>query len=150
MAWPLIGRSEELRAIEAATSAPGLSGIVVSGAAGVGKSRVVREALAAAAATGCETRWAVGTSSARALPLGAFARWVRPADGAQLVHLVRGVIESLTSASPATTVVVAVDDVHLLDDLSAFVLHQIVQRGTAKVVLTLRNGEVVPAGVQEV
>ena len=59
-------------------------------------------------------------------------------------------IESLTSAAPGTTVVVGVDDVHLLDDLSIFVLHQIVQRGAAKVVLTVRDGEPIPAGIQEV
>ena len=46
--------------------------------------------------------------------------------------------------------VVGVDDVHLLDELSAFVLHQIVQRRAAKVVLTVRDGEAIPMGVQEV
>ena len=50
-------------------------------------------------------------------------------------------IESLTSASPGNRVVVGVDDVHLLDDLSTFVVHQIVQRRAAKVVLTVRDGE---------
>ena len=59
-------------------------------------------------------------------------------------------IESLTSAAPGSTVVVGVDDVHLLDDLSIFVLHQIVQRGAAKVMLTVRDGEPIPAGIQEV
>ena len=34
-----------------------------------------------------------------------------------------------------------VDDVHLLDDLSIFVLHQIVQRRAAKVMFTVRDGE---------
>ena len=67
-----------------------------------------------------------------------------------LSQLVRGVIESLTSASPGATVVVGVDDVHLLDDLSTFVVHQIVQRRAAKVVLTVRDGEPVPTGIQEV
>ena len=43
-AWPLTGRSEEMRIIEAALSASDLSGIVVCGAAGVGKSRISREA----------------------------------------------------------------------------------------------------------
>ena len=43
-----------------------------------------------------------------------------------------------------------VDDVHLLDDLSIFVLHQIVQRRAAKVMFTVRDGEPLPAAVQEV
>jgi DNA-binding CsgD family transcriptional regulator len=60
------------------------------------------------------------------------------------------VIESLTSAPDGATVVVGVDDAPLLDDLSIFVLHQIVQRRAAKVVLTVRDGETVPAAIQEV
>jgi DNA-binding CsgD family transcriptional regulator len=137
-----------MRLIEAALSDEGSSGIVICGAAGVGKSRVAREALDAAASRGCVTHWAVGTSCARTLPLGAFTAWVRP-DGADTVQLVRGVIESLTATAPGTAVVVGVDDVHLLDDLSTFVVHQIVARRAAKVVLTVRDGEPISAGTQE-
>ena len=68
-AWPLTGHSCEMRLIAIAISASDLSGIVVCGAAGVGKSRIAREALSSAASNGCEIRWAIGTSSARALPL---------------------------------------------------------------------------------
>jgi hypothetical protein len=60
------------------------------------------------------------------------------------------VIESLTCAPNGGTVVVGVDDAPLLDDLSIFVVHQIVQRGGAKVVFTVRDGEPVPAAIQEV
>src|SRR6478609_9201010 len=138
-----------MRTIEAAILAPDTSGIVVRGAAGVGKSRIVREALSVAASKGCEGRWAVGTSSARAIPLGAFTPWAQ-SGVTDTVQLVRGVIESLTAAPAGTTVVVGVDDVHLLDDLSTFVVEQIVQRGAAKVVFTVRDGEPVPAAVQEI
>jgi hypothetical protein len=75
LTWPLIGRSQEMRVIGAAMSDPDSSGVVICGAAGVGKSRIAREALSSLASKGCETRWAVGTSSARELPLGAFASW---------------------------------------------------------------------------
>ena len=149
MSWPLIGRAEEMRTIEAAISAPAVSGIRVCGPAGVGKSRIAREALSAAASQGCETRWTVGTSSARAIPLGAFTAWA-PSGVSDTVQLLQGVIESLTAASSAAKVVVGVDDVHLLDDLSTFVVHQIVQRGAAKVILTVRDGEPIPAAIQEI
>ena len=56
----------------------------------------------------------------------------------------------MTAAPAGTAVVVGVDDVHLLDDLSTFVVQQIVQRGAAKVVLTVRDGEPIPAAVQEI
>jgi hypothetical protein len=145
----LTGRSEEMRAIEAAISASDVSGIAICGAAGVGKSRIARDALSAALSRGCEGRWAVGTSAARTLPLGAFTAWAQ-SGVTDTVELVRGVIESLTAAPADTTVVVVVDDVHLLDDLSTFVVQQIVQRGAAKVVLTMRDGEPIPAAVQEI
>ena len=149
LTWPLIGRSEEMQTIVAAVSAPGLAGILVSGPAGVGKSRIVREAMSSVAPKGFEPRWVVGTTSARNLPLGAFAPWagIRRTDRLQLV---RGVIESVTSSPPGTTVVLGVDDVHLLDELSTFVLHQIVQREAAKVVLTVREGERVPTEMYEI
>lgn len=149
LAWPLTGRGEEMRVIEAALSAPDLSGIAVHGVAGVGKSRIAREALDLAADAGCEIRWAVATSAARAVPLGAFAEWAGPTV-ADTLQLVRSVIESLASTVPGARVIVGVDDAHLLDDLSIFVLHQIVQQNAAKVVMTVRTGDPIPPGVREV
>src|ERR1700756_932550 len=136
-------------AIEAVILASDASGIVVHGAAGVGKSRIAREALSAAESRGFECRWAVGTSSARAIPLGGFAAWA-PSGVTDTVQLLRGVIESLTAASSDAAVVMCVDDVHLLDDLSIFVVHQIMQRGAAKLLLTVRDGEPIPAAVPEI
>ncbi|MFY9922154.1 MAG: LuxR C-terminal-related transcriptional regulator [Mycobacterium sp.] len=149
LSWPLIGRSKEMQAIKAAISGSGMSGVVICGAEGVGKSRLAREALSAAASRGCEPRLTAGTSSARAIPLGAFTAWA-PSGVTDTVHLVRGVIEALTTASSAKTVVLAVDDVHLLDDLSTFVVHQIVQRRLAKVILTVGDGEPIPPATQEI
>ncbi|HYJ54784.1 MAG TPA: AAA family ATPase, partial [Mycobacterium sp.] len=149
LSWPLIGRSEEIRTIEAAISASDVPGILVCGAEGVGKTRIAREALSAAASKGWETRWTVGTSSARAIPLGAFTGWA-PSGVTDTVQLLRGVIESLTAASSGTKVVVGVDDIHLLDDLSIFVVHQIVQQGSAKLVVTVRAGEPIPAAISEI
>src|SRR5262245_61666533 len=138
LTWPLVGRAEEMRTIAAALADEAASGIVISGASGVGKSRIAREALAAAASGGVEVRWVVGTSCGRGIPLGALASWAGLAGGDSL-HLVCEVIESLTAAASGRHVVVGVDDPHLLDDLSMFVLQQIVQRGAGKVLLTLRE-----------
>lgn len=149
LSWPLTGRSEEMNAIEAAVFGSDVSGIVVGGSTGVGKSRIAREALKVAVSRGCEGRWAVGSSSARTLPLGAFTAWVQ-SSVTNTVQLVRGVIDALTDAPPGTTVVIVVDDVHLLDDLSTFVVQQIVQRGAAKLVLTVRDGDPIPPAVQDI
>lgn len=148
LTWPLVGRRVEMRLIEAAISDPSVSGVAICGPSGVGKSRVAREALQAAAAAGREVRWVVGTSCGRGLPLGALASWAGLAGGDSL-QVVCEVIESLTAASSEAPVVVGVDDPHLLDDLSMFVLQQIVQRGVAQLVLTERGDEPIPVGVQE-
>jgi hypothetical protein len=112
LTWPLTGRDEELHTITAAITDPALAGIVLCGAAGVGKSRVARDALRSVESTGAEVRWVVGTASARALPLGTFASWAPPAPDS--LQLVRGVVDSLTAAPAGTEVVVGLDDAHLL------------------------------------
>jgi DNA-binding CsgD family transcriptional regulator len=81
--------------------------------------------------------------------LGAFAQWAGAADADDL-RLVRAVTDALTATSTGEQAIVGVDDVHLLDDLSAFVLHQLVVRRAVKVVLTLRDGESVPPAVREI
>ncbi len=139
-----------MRVIEAAISDPDVAGIVVCGSAGVGKSRLARAALDGAASSGCQIRWAVGTSSARAIPLGAFASWA-PASVTETLHVVRGVVAALTSVpDDIQAVVIGVDDVNLLDDLSLFVLHRIVQLRAAKLVLTVRARDPVPDAAREV
>jgi DNA-binding CsgD family transcriptional regulator len=135
-------------AVEAAISSSTVSGILVCGSAGVGKSRIAREALSVAASEGFQTRWTVGSASARAIPLGAFTAWA-PLGVTNTFQLLQGVIESLTSASTSDKVIVGVDDVHLLDDLSTFVVHQIALRKAAKVILTVRDSAPIPPAIQE-
>lgn len=149
LSWPLIGRTGQMRDIGVSVAAPDTAGVVVSGPAGVGKSRLVRDALAAAETLGFESRWVVGASSARAIPMGVFTAWTQP-DATDSVHLVRGVIESLTATTSGGPILLGVDDAHLLDDLSAFVVHQLVQRGAAKVILTVRDGEPIAGPVREI
>ena len=123
--------------------------MLICGPTGVGKSRLAREAAAAAVSRGYQARWTVGTSSAREIPLGAFTAWA-PSDATDTVPLLRGVIDSLTGAPSGEQVLLGIDDVHLLDDLSTFVVHQIVQREAAKLILTLHAGEPVPPQTREI
>jgi hypothetical protein len=53
------------------------------------------------------------------------------------------------SGTSGRTALVGVDDVQLIDDLSTFVLHQIVHLDAAKQVVTVRDGDAVPAGIHE-
>jgi DNA-binding NarL/FixJ family response regulator len=120
--------------------------VVLAGPPGVGKTRLAREALAAAQQRGALTRWAVGTASARALPLGAFAATLGVV-GPDPAQLVRQASEALLAGAGRAGVIVGVDDAHLLDELSAVLVHQLVLRRAASVVLTLRTGETAPDAV---
>jgi hypothetical protein len=145
--WPLTGRAEELSLISGLTRGrEGPTGVVLAGAAGVGKTRLAREALAAAQQRGVVTRWAVATASARALPLGAFAATVGVV-GPDPARLVRQASDALLAGGARAGVIVGVDDGHLLDELSAVLVHQLVLRQAATVVLTLRTGETAPDAI---
>jgi DNA-binding CsgD family transcriptional regulator len=139
-AWPLTGRSAELRSIAAAlrrTDRP--RGLVLAGAAGVGKTRLARETLELASRRGMTTSWAVATQAARTLPLGAFAGLLGDIAGDQT-----RVVSQAVRALEATSAVVGVDDAHLLDALSGLVLQQLVLRRRVAVVVTVRSGEPAP------
>ncbi len=146
--WPLIGRSEELQVIADATraTADGARGIVLSGSAGVGKTRVAREAVANCGPRSARRHWIVGTASARGIPLGAFAD-IASDFGPDPLRRVREVIDGLIGTTRDGEVVLGVDDAHLLDDLSAFTVHQLVTRRLATVILTIRSGEAPPDAI---
>ncbi|MGH3527867.1 MAG: AAA family ATPase, partial [Pseudonocardiaceae bacterium] len=145
--WPLTGRARELSLISELTRRrEGPAGVVLAGAAGVGKTRLAREALAVAKPRGTVTRWAVATASARALPLGAFAVTLGLV-GPDPARLVRQASAALLAGAGPAGVIVGVDDAHLLDELSAALVHQLVLRRAATVVLTLRSGETAPDAV---
>ena len=121
--WQLTGRAEELRFLDAATRRSGARGVLLAGAAGVGKSRLAREVLDRAEAKGMTTRWVSATASARGLPLGAFATVLGPISG-DPIHLLQQATDALSDGSRG--VMVGVDDAHLLDELSALLLLQLV------------------------
>jgi DNA-binding CsgD family transcriptional regulator len=121
-------------------------GIVLSGAAGVGKTRVAREAVDGCGRRNSRRHWIVGTASARGVPLGAFAD-IASDFGPDPLRRVREVIEGLIGTARDGDVVVGVDDAHLLDDLSAFAVHQLVTRRLATVILTIRSGESAPDAI---
>ncbi|MBV9057819.1 MAG: helix-turn-helix transcriptional regulator [Pseudonocardiales bacterium] len=148
--WPLTGRAEELSVINGLTRRQaGTAGVVLAGAAGVGKTRLAREALAIAKQRGALTRWVVATASARTLPLGAFAATlgVVGPDPARLMRQASAALLAGAGEGGVGSVIIGVDDAHLLDELSATLVHQLMLRRAASVVLTLRSGETAPDAV---
>jgi DNA-binding CsgD family transcriptional regulator len=144
--WPLTGRDEEIKVISDLVASDEYRGIVLAGGAGVGKSRLARETVAAAADAGWSIRRVAATTSGRSIPLGAFAQWTDDVEGPPLV-LARRVIGALTAEVDGQHLLVFVDDAHLLDELSALVLHQLALQQRAVVIATIRSGQPAPDAV---
>jgi DNA-binding NarL/FixJ family response regulator len=141
-AWPFRGREAELALIGQAIDDPAVSGIVVAGEAGVGKTRLAFEALSQADSERYLVKRAVATDAARSIPLGALAQLL-PAE-LPSANLLRAATEALVAVGGQQHLLLGMDDAQLLDDVSAALLHQIVQSGAAFVLLTLRSGEPAP------
>lgn len=137
---PLTGREDELAAIRRVLGGAGNhSGVVIVGTAGVGKTRLAREVLTRAQRSGERTNWIVGTESARRLPLGAFTASLGDAMSDPLSS-VRRLVDSFITQQRQGRVLLGVDDAHLLDGLSAHVVHQLAQSNGVRLVVTLRAG----------
>lgn len=137
---PLTGRDKELTVIRRALSGVGNhSGAVIVGAAGVGKTRLAREVLARAKASGERTYWIVGTQSAQQLPLGAFSASICGAIS-DPVSDVRRIINSFGTQQHQRRALIGIDDAHFLDALSAHVVHQLAQARGTRLVVTVRVG----------
>ncbi|CAN5209983.1 LuxR family transcriptional regulator [soil metagenome] len=144
----LTGRDAELATLRKALSGVGnFSGVVIAGAAGVGKTRLARELLAQAASAGTKTNWIVGTASARPIPLGAFAVSIGESV-AEPAPTVRRVINALVAQQRQGRMLIGVDDAHLLDGFSAHVVHQLAQTREARLVVTVRTGGQEPDAVK--
>ncbi|HEY4829081.1 MAG TPA: LuxR C-terminal-related transcriptional regulator [Solirubrobacteraceae bacterium] len=138
-AWPLIGRESELALIAHARAA-GARAVVVQAEAGVGKSRLAREALAHAERDGAYTAWAQATRSAASVPLGAFAG-VIPVDvcSDDRFELLSNATQTMRERAGERQLMIAVDDVQLLDSISAALVLHLAATAAAFVVVTVRS-----------
>ncbi len=112
----------------------------------MGKTRLAGEAAQAMAASGWAVSRLAGTASGRSVPLEPFAAWVDDFDANPLA-ITRQVIGALRAGAGEAPLLVVVDDAHLLDDLSALVLHQLVAQRVGRVIATARTGEPAPDAV---
>ncbi|MEU8732835.1 LuxR C-terminal-related transcriptional regulator [Streptomyces tendae] len=128
--WPFTGRADELELVRRSVAA-GRSGLVVTGPAGAGKTRLVTEAV-----RGTDCARAAGTPETRDIPFAAFAHLLP--EGVTLhraVHLLSGVRLLL------------VDDAHLLDGASAALVHQLAVHGRTRLLVVATDGAPVPGAV---
>jgi len=145
-ASPLVGRDEELAAVDDLLRHDGAKGVVLAGAAGVGKTRLATDAADHVRATGVVVESIVATRAARSLPFGAMLPLVAAEDlepGVGPLALYRSVRQSLEARS-RDGVLVVVDDAHLLDDASAELLSHLAKADGVRLLLTVIAGEPAP------
>ena len=139
--WQLIDRPAEFAAIRSALTGKESGGVVLVGAAGVGKTTLARSITESLRT---EVHWVACTESSRSIPLGVFAHLVGPSTSRDPIALIVSARESLVGQGDT---VIGVDDAQLLDQLSATLLHQIGVERAGRILATVRSGEAVPDAV---
>jgi DNA-binding winged helix-turn-helix (wHTH) protein len=145
--WPLLGRESELEFISTAFRDGRTGGVLLTGPAGVGKTRLALECVRLAQQAGVLVARVSGHPETKSLPLAAAAH-VLPADvaaaagpegeldRAAVFHRARAAIERATAGKRA---MVLLDDVDQLDDLSRALMVSLVHARAVFVVATLRT-----------
>lgn len=139
--WPLTAREHELAVFTGKWRSPELRAVLVSGPAGVGKTRLAGAFLQLAAAGGDRVGRAAATATASAVPFGALAHLV-PAD-IDLADPVGGfarVATALAANGEGGRSTVWVDDLHLLDSASAVLLRRLLDGDVVRLIGTVRSG----------
>ncbi|MEU8752785.1 LuxR family transcriptional regulator AbsR2 [Streptomyces chartreusis] len=128
--WPFTGREDELELVRGALAA-GRHGIVITGPAGSGKTRLVTEA-----ARGTDFARVAGTPETRRIRFAAFAHLVP--ETASL----HGACRHLSGVR-----LLLVDDAHLLDDASAALVHQLAVHGRTRLLVVTTDGAPAPGAI---
>ena len=143
--WGFVGRADELTRLAAVVTGDSHRGLIISGSAGIGKSRLLREAVAFLPAEHYAVHWASANIAGSGLPFGGLAQ-ILPTDppaGLSPAGLLRWAVDGLHAESGDRSLVLAIDDAHLLDPPSAALTHLLVREG-ATLLATLRTAEPVP------
>ncbi|MEV4808411.1 LuxR C-terminal-related transcriptional regulator [Micromonospora avicenniae] len=148
--WSFVGRTDELdRLLSAVTGREG-RGLFYSGSAGIGKSRLLREGVAALP-NDRYAIWSIAASATTAsLPFGGLVQ-VLPAEqpqGLSPAGILRWALDVLQQQAAGRRIVLAIDDAHLLDQPSAALVHLVARADNATVIGTLRDGEQIPLPIR--
>ncbi len=141
---PLVGRSAEVESATDAVSAGG--GIVISGPAGIGKTRLASDVVGGWK----DTIVVRATASTATVPFGAFAQLMPGGASGSLphrLHLFSSVEANVRELGRGKPPVLFVDNAHLLDVGSSALLLHLVSAGAVRPIVTVRSGEPSPDAI---
>ncbi|OMC37754.1 AAA family ATPase [Mycobacterium sp. GA-1841] len=127
--WVIAPRDRVLDGLEAGLHECG--GAALLGPAGVGKTSVARTAAEHLGPDFRRVVWITGTESTAAVPFAAVDHLIEIPAAGRTADVLRAAREALGSE-----LLVVVDDAHLLDRLSAALVHQLAVSGAAKLIVT--------------
>ncbi|GIH25053.1 putative regulatory protein, LuxR [Acrocarpospora phusangensis] len=126
-----MGRERELDRIVAVMTGRAAPGLVVTGSAGIGKSRLLAEARSRAEVGGVAVNWVFATPGG--IPLLPFAHLLPP-QGGELTRTLTG-----AAARIAGSGALVIDDAHLLDPASDALARHLVAGASVPVILAVRG-----------
>ena len=118
------------------------SGALLTGAPGSGRTTSARAAYDELAPAFERAAWITGTAADALVPFGAFERLFTVPETGRTVQVLRAAREAL-----GTGLLLAVDDAHLLDRLSASLVYQLTVSGAARVIVTAESKQSLPEGI---
>ena len=143
-AWPFVGREPVVADVRSRLD--GDRHVVITGAAGLGKTRVAQEVIDRYAASGTPVVRVVASPASAPVPLAPLAALVGDAIGIEAMNAARRSVAALARQGSSRPLL-SVDDLHLLDEASAIVIHQLLTTGTVRVLATVRSSATCPPAV---
>lgn len=150
--WPFVGRVDMVAQLEQLLFDSGTS-VLLAGPAGTGKTRLATELLDRARGHGFATIHITATRAAAEIPFGAFAGTLftddepLPMPISQRAEWMRSAVRRLAAMGGQHPVVVLVDDIHLVDPVSATFIHHAVGVKACLLVATMRTSDPLPGPV---
>lgn len=135
----LVGRADEGARLTTIFNVDGPQSFLLTGIAGVGKSRLLTE-VCAAADDGWHIEQLSGSAGLRDVAFGVVSRLIVPGrNPGSYADLLASVRAELVKRAKGQQLMVAVDDAHLLDEQSAALIHQLVLHGDARAIVVVRE-----------
>ncbi|MFD9624056.1 LuxR C-terminal-related transcriptional regulator [Streptomyces virginiae] len=142
--WPMVGREGHLNSFRQVLADRRSHSFIVSGPAGVGRSRLAEECSIQAERDGHVTGRVMTSKAAGAVPLGAVAHLIPAGVDLSDPRANFAEVAAALALPSRSRRVMLVDDLHLLDSMSAMLLRQLADAGVIFLIGTVRRGE--PAG----